>query len=171
MPSSHEAKHRNPRSGVRHCLGLGKGWVVGRATWVTLENATAPTCVRRRSILGSTSSPAAPSRDSGCQTMLWTVKKALYRTQQRVMKTAAAAIPFPFPGLLTGPGSVEQLAENIRLRGLERVLLVTDKILMELELPRGLLQALEARLITNEYLHALGAGGALEQVQQVLLLL
>jgi len=77
--------------------------------------------------------------------MLWTVKKALYRTQQRVMKVTATVLPFPIPGLLTGPGSVKQLAENISVRGLKKILVVTDKVLMGLDLPRTLLTSLEER--------------------------
>ncbi len=77
--------------------------------------------------------------------MLWTVKKALYRTQQRVMKVTASVIPFPVPALLTGPGSVKQLAENIAVRRLGHVLLVTDKVLMQIGLPRSLLDSLEEK--------------------------
>jgi alcohol dehydrogenase class IV len=77
--------------------------------------------------------------------MIWTMKKALYRGQQRVMKVAATVLPFPVPVLLTGAGSVRQLAENISVRGLKHVLVVTDRVLMGLELPRSLLDSLEAR--------------------------
>ena len=77
--------------------------------------------------------------------MLWETKKGLYRAQQRVMKSAAAFLPFPIPALLTGPGSVKQLADNLSVRGLRQVLVVTDKVLMEIGLPRGLLASLEAR--------------------------
>lgn len=78
-------------------------------------------------------------------TALWRVRKAAYRAQQRVMKVAAVLIPLPTPGLLTGPGSVGQLAENISIRGLRQILLVTDRTLMQLELPAGLLAALDER--------------------------
>jgi len=61
--------------------------------------------------------------------MIWNVKKGLYRTQQRVMKTASMILPFPVPVLLTGPGSVKKLAENIKVRRLKNVLVVTDKVL------------------------------------------
>ena len=76
--------------------------------------------------------------------MIWTLKKGLYRAQQRVMKVAATVLPFPVPALLTGSGSVKQLAENISVRGLKRVLVVTDKVLMGIKLPQGLLDSLEA---------------------------
>lgn len=76
-------------------------------------------------------------------TMMWTLKKGFYRTQQQVMKAAARVIPMPIPLLLTGPGSSRKLAENIAVRGLKHVLVVTDKVLMDLKLPQGLLDALK----------------------------
>jgi alcohol dehydrogenase class IV len=75
--------------------------------------------------------------------MIWTLKKSAYRAQQKVMKVASMIIPFPVPVLLTGAGSVRKLAENIRVRGLKKVLVVTDKVLMSLKLPQGLLDSLE----------------------------
>jgi len=76
--------------------------------------------------------------------MIWAVKKGLYRAQQRVMKVAATVLPFPVPALLTGPGSVMGLAENVSVRGLRQILVVTDKVLMELKLPQRLLGSLDA---------------------------
>ena len=74
--------------------------------------------------------------------MIWTLKKTAYRAQHGVMKVVAGVFPFPVPALLTGPGSVGQLAENIKIRGLKHVLVVTDRVLMDLKLPEGLLSAL-----------------------------
>ena len=75
--------------------------------------------------------------------MIWTLKKKAYRAQQKVMKIASTVLPFPVPVLLTGPGSVRKLAENIKVRGLKNVLVVTDKVLMDLKVPKGLLESLE----------------------------
>ena len=66
--------------------------------------------------------------------MFWSVKKGYYRAFQRVMKVAANVLPFPIPVLLTGAGSVMKLAENISVRGHKKVLVVTDKVLMNLKL-------------------------------------
>lgn len=74
--------------------------------------------------------------------MIWELKKSAYRVQHRVMKTASTIIPFPVPVLLTGPGSVKNLAENIKVRRVKNVLVVTDKVLMDLKLPESLLEAL-----------------------------
>ncbi len=76
--------------------------------------------------------------------LIWEVKKGAYRAFQRVMKTAARVLPFPIPAVLSGPGSVRQLPENIRARGLQKVLVVTDPVLVELGLHQGLLDALAA---------------------------
>jgi alcohol dehydrogenase class IV len=75
--------------------------------------------------------------------MLWELKKRAYRVQHRVMKTASMVLPFPVPLLLTGPGSIQKLAENIRIRGVKHVLVVTDKMLMKLKLPEKFLQSLK----------------------------
>ncbi len=74
--------------------------------------------------------------------MLGILKEKFFRTYQAVFKVTATILPYPVPGLLTGPGSVKQLAENISVRGLKRVLLVTDKDLMGLGLPNGFLASL-----------------------------
>ncbi len=79
--------------------------------------------------------------------MLGMLKEAFYRTYQTVMKGTASVLPFPSPGLLTGPGSVGQLAENISVRGLRHVLLVTDRDLMALDLPGGFIKTLTERSI------------------------
>jgi len=74
--------------------------------------------------------------------MLGTLKETAFRTYQTVMKVTASLLPFPVPGLLTGPGSVKQLADNLSVRGLKRILLVTDKDLMAIGLPGSFLASL-----------------------------
>lgn len=74
--------------------------------------------------------------------MLGIMKEKFFRAYQAVFKATATILPYPVPGLLTGPGSVKQLAENISVRGLKRVLLVTDKDLMGLGLPNAFLASL-----------------------------
>lgn len=77
--------------------------------------------------------------------MLGTLKEAYFRTYQTVMKTTATVLPFPVPTLLSGAGSVMQLAENISVRGLRHVLVVTDKDLVALDLPVGFCKSLAER--------------------------
>ncbi|MFP4477273.1 MAG: iron-containing alcohol dehydrogenase [Desulfatibacillaceae bacterium] len=77
--------------------------------------------------------------------MISTLKKGSYRAFHKALKITAVTIPFPVPVLLTGPGSVNELAENIRARGIDNVLVVTDKVLMGLNLLEGLLASLEEK--------------------------
>lgn len=81
--------------------------------------------------------------------MLGTMKEIVFRSYQTVMKTTASLLPVPVPGLLTGPGSVQQLSENISVRGLKHVLVVTDKDLMALGLPGSFLASLTDRGVAH----------------------
>jgi alcohol dehydrogenase class IV len=60
------------------------------------------------------------------------------------MKIGAMILPFPTPQLITGVGSVKKLAKQIKIDGVEHVLVVTDKVLMGLKLLEGLFKSLEA---------------------------
>jgi alcohol dehydrogenase class IV len=57
-----------------------------------------------------------------------------------MMKYAQYVIPSP--EVLSGAGVVKELANRVKQDGVSHVLLVTDKVLMELGLPQGLLDAL-----------------------------
>src|SRR6056297_881290 len=97
--------------------------------------------------------------------MIWTLKKRMYRVQHGVMKVVADVFPFPVPALLTGSGSVRQLAENIRIRGLKHVLVVTDKVLMNLKLPDGLLASLEENGVDYTVFDAVEHNPTIENVE------
>ncbi|MDA3896489.1 MAG: iron-containing alcohol dehydrogenase [Desulfobacteraceae bacterium] len=81
------------------------------------------------------------------KSMVWTLKKSFYRVFQIVMKYAAMILPFPVPVLLIGSGSVKNLAENIKARGIKNVLVVTDKVLMDLKLLDEFLASLSEKKI------------------------
>jgi alcohol dehydrogenase class IV len=97
--------------------------------------------------------------------MLFALKKAMYRAQQRTMKLAATVLPFPVPVLLTGPGSVRQLAENLSVRGLRQVLVVTDRVLMGIGLPRPLLESLAERGIATTVFDDVQPNPTIENVE------
>ncbi|MCP4133883.1 MAG: iron-containing alcohol dehydrogenase [bacterium] len=80
--------------------------------------------------------------------MLWTVRKALYRTQHAIGDFVMTVWPVPIPELLNGPGSVKKVPETIKKHGLTNVLVVTDKVLMKLNLLEGLFKALKENNIT-----------------------
>ncbi len=98
--------------------------------------------------------------------MLWSMKKRAYRVNQRVMKAASLMLPFPQPVVLSGPGSVAKLAENISIRGLEHVLVVTDRVLVELGLVDGLLRSLEEHGVRHTVFAEVQPNPTIENVEQ-----
>ena len=75
--------------------------------------------------------------------MGWLLKKFYFRAIQKIMKIAGMLLPIRVPVILTGPGSVRTLVDNIKARGLDHLLVVTDKGLMDLKLLDGLQAALK----------------------------
>ncbi len=76
---------------------------------------------------------------------MWQLKKAYYRTYQVVFKIATSTPFFDWsePYLLEGPGAIRQLPELIKSKGLQKVLVVTDKGLMGIHLPDSMFEELE----------------------------
>lgn len=65
---------------------------------------------------------------------MWQLKKAFYRTYQSVFKIAMYAFDWTEPEKLEGPGAIRQLPEFIKSKGINKVLVVTDKGLMGIHL-------------------------------------
>jgi len=66
--------------------------------------------------------------------MFWTFKKIYYRLYQKVLKVAMCFMDWSEPTLLSGDGAVLQLPKFIKDKGINKVLVVTDKGLMGLHL-------------------------------------
>ena len=75
--------------------------------------------------------------------MFWTLKKIYYRTYQKVLKFAMRFMDWPEPKLFKGEGAVLELPPFIKGMGIERILVVTDKGLMELHLLDSLFDKLK----------------------------
>ncbi len=73
---------------------------------------------------------------------MWQLKKAYYRSFQVIMKYAMFIFDWSEPELLEGPGAVKRLPALIKSKGIRKVLVVTDKGLMGLNLLDGLFGAL-----------------------------
>ncbi len=65
---------------------------------------------------------------------MWQLKKAFYRTYQSVFKIAMFAFDWSEPETLEGPGAIRKLPEFIKSKGVNKVLVVTDKGLMGIHL-------------------------------------
>ena len=66
--------------------------------------------------------------------MCWLVKKCWYRTYQKVLKLAMCLMNWKEPELLEGEGAVLKLPAFIKDKGITKVLVVTDKGLMNLHI-------------------------------------
>ena len=77
---------------------------------------------------------------------MWQLKKAFYRTYQKILKVAMNTCIFDWsePETIEGPGAIKKLPAFIKAKGLSNVLVVTDKGLMSLNLLDGLFEGLKA---------------------------
>ena len=75
--------------------------------------------------------------------MLWKIKKAFYRIYQTCFKFAMVFLDWSSPELLEGAGSILKLPEFIKNKGVKKVLVVTDKGLMNLHLLDPMFKKLE----------------------------
>ena len=76
--------------------------------------------------------------------MLFTLKKCYYRIYQKVLKFAMCFMNWSEPTLLEGEGAVLRLPKLIKDKGLNRILVVTDKGLMSIHLLDPLFEELRA---------------------------
>ena len=74
---------------------------------------------------------------------MWQLKKAYYRSFQKIMKYAMFIFDWSEPELLEGPGAVKRLPALIKSKGINKVLVVTDKGLMGLHLLDSLFETLD----------------------------
>ena len=65
--------------------------------------------------------------------MIWVIKKCYYRIAQRILKFAMRFMNWKEPVLLEGEGAVLRLPQFIKDKGINKVLVVTDKGLMNLK--------------------------------------
>lgn len=75
--------------------------------------------------------------------MLWKLKKIWYRIYQNVFRVAMYFIEWKDPQVLDGAGSCLKIPSLVKSKGLERVLVVTDKGLMGLHLLDPMLKQFE----------------------------
>ena len=77
--------------------------------------------------------------------MFWSLKKFYYRVNQKVLKLAMCFMNWSEPKLLEGEGAVLKLPKLIKDKGLNRILVVTDKGLMNIHLLDPLFKELQAQ--------------------------
>jgi len=78
--------------------------------------------------------------------MLFPLKVQYYKGLAKVLKVAAAIVPMPKPTLFTGTDSSLELCQAISQLGIQKVLIVTDEVLVSI----GLLDKIKASLKENK---------------------
>lgn len=71
------------------------------------------------------------------------MKKIYCRTVQAAIKVGNYFLGFRMPEYIEGAGCLRELPEIIKSKGIHRVLLVTDKVILGLGLPNGFIDAME----------------------------
>ena len=79
--------------------------------------------------------------------MCWALKKFGYRVTQQLLKFAMCFMNWKEPELLEGEGAVLRLPEFIKNKGLSRILVVTDKGLMNLHILDPMFEELKKQCI------------------------
>ena len=74
---------------------------------------------------------------------MWQVKKAFFRVYQQTFRVAMCIFDWSEPTLLEGPGAIRKLPDFIKSKGLNKVLVVTDKGLMGIHLLDSLFEELD----------------------------
>ena len=77
----------------------------------------------------------------------WVIKKIFYRVEQKVFKFAMRFMNWDEPEVLKGEGSVLKLPAFVKSKGVNKVLIVTDKGLMSLKLLDPLFEQLKKEKI------------------------
>ena len=75
--------------------------------------------------------------------MIWVIKKCYYRIAQKILKFAMRFMNWKEPTLLEGEGAVLRLPEFIKNKGINKVLIVTDKGLMNLHVLDPMIEELK----------------------------
>ena len=97
---------------------------------------------------------------------MWSLKIAYYRAFQKIMKIAMFFMDWSEPELLTGPGAILKLPGVIKQRGISKVMIVTDKGLMSLNLLDGLFGKLEEEGISYVVYDGVQPNPSIENIEE-----
>ena len=97
---------------------------------------------------------------------MWAMKVAYYRAFQKVMKIFMMFLDWSEPQLLTGPGAIKKLPGVIKDKGINNVMIVTDKGLMSLHLLDGLFKQLEEDGISYTVYDGVQPNPSIENIEE-----
>lgn len=97
---------------------------------------------------------------------MWALKTAYYRAYQKIMKVFMFFLDWSEPELLSGPGAIKKLPAVIKERGINKVMVVTDKGLMSLNLLDGLFEKLKEQGISYVVYDGVQPNPSIENIEE-----
>ena len=97
---------------------------------------------------------------------MWALKTAYYRAFQKLLKIFMFALDWSEPQLLTGPGSIKKLPGVIADKGINNVMIVTDKGLMSLHILDSLFEELKAKNISYVVYDGVQPNPSIENIEE-----
>lgn len=91
---------------------------------------------------------------------------AWYRICQMVLTADNYFMGYRLPEYIEGPGSIKKLPDFLREKGADDVLVVTARYLMQLGLPKAMLQAMEEAGIRYTCFSEVGANPTTDEVEK-----
>ena len=94
------------------------------------------------------------------------LKNAYYRTYQKAFKVVMPVFNWDEPELLKGPGAIKDLPALVKSKGVNNVLIVTDKGLMSLNLLDSLFENLEKQNIKYTVYDGVQPNPSIENIEE-----
>lgn len=100
--------------------------------------------------------------------MIWTLKKAYYRTVQVAMKAGTNIIKFKEPKLISGAGSVNKLPDIMKEQNIDRVLVIASGTIMKSGLLDNFFKKLKENNIFYETYNRVKPNPSIENIEECL---
>lgn len=100
--------------------------------------------------------------------MIWTLKKAYYRTVQAAMRVGTNLMKFKEPKLISGAGSVNKLPDVIKEQNIDRVFIVASKTIMKSGLLDEFFEKLKKNGIFCETYNRVKPNPSIENIEECL---
>lgn len=100
--------------------------------------------------------------------MIWTLKKASYRTFQAAFRVGMKFIKFKEPKLISGAGSVNKLADIMKEQSISRALIIASKTIMKSGLLSSFFEKLKKNNIYYEVYDNVKPNPSIENIEECL---
>lgn len=100
--------------------------------------------------------------------MIWTLKKAYYRTVQAAMKAGINLVKFKEPKLISGAGSINKLPDIIKEQNIDRIFIVVSNTIMKSGLLNEFFEKLKENNIFYETYNNVKPNPSIDNIEECL---